>query len=196
MAKLTAHPLAAHPLMPPSSSSSAENDKVILPFSKRVIDNNAAASSEGNGVMNNNQMMSNETTSSAGTIAVQNVPLPLHEKVGRNEVQRNKPLSSQPPPAKPTNSNTLTAKASIKIKAKKKKQDQLNQLPRSIRWRLSLGLLTMPSTDNSSNNNTTTTTTADDKKSINHSSGTLPAKDLIFDSPNQLKEANKSQEES
>eukprot|EP00984_Skeletonema_dohrnii_P023089 scaffold12186_cov150-Skeletonema_dohrnii-CCMP3373.AAC.2 len=193
MAKLTAHPLAAHPLMPPSSSSS-ENDKVILPFSKRVIDNNAAASSEGNGMMNSNQMMSNETTSSAGTIAVQNVPLPLHEKVGRNELQHNKPLSSQPPAAKPTNSNTLTAKASIKIKAKKKKQDQLNQLPRSIRWRLSLGLLTMPSTDNSSNN--TTSTTTDDKKSINHSSGTLPAKDLIFDSPNQLKEANKSQEES
>jgi len=199
MAKLTAHPLAAHPLMPPSSSSSAENDKVILPFSKRVIDNNAASSSEGNGMMNNNQMMRNETTkSSAGTIAVQNVPLPPHEKEGRNEVQHNKPLSSQPPAAKPTSSNTLTAKASIKIKAKKKKQDQLNQLPRSIRWRLSLGLLTMPSTDNSSNNtnNTTTTTTADDKKSINHSSGTLPAKDLIFDSPNQLKEANKSQEES
>ena len=87
MAKLTSHPLAAHPLMPPSPNSSAaaedgEKRQVLLPFSKRAIDTTDAAETEGI-----NHLMATDDTeavSRATAVPVQIVALPSDDEEQRN----------------------------------------------------------------------------------------------------------------
>lgn len=197
MAKLTSHPLAAHPLMPPSPNSSAaaedgEKGQVILPFSKRAIDTTDAAETEGI-----NHLMATDDTeavSRATAVPVQIVALPSDDEEQRNGGSHfsTSTTAATATAAKPTSSSSRNStQTSAKTSIKNKKLEQINQLPRSIRWRLNLGLLTMPSSDNATTTNNNTTT-AEDKASIN-----LPAKDLIFNRPRHFLVAvnNKSSQE-
>ena len=158
------------------AENNSNNGEVILPFSKRPVANNN----------------SNSTTLKSLDV--------VDESIKKSS------SSSSAAASLTSNSNSSQSNAVTNHVKMKKREQLIQQLPQSIRWRLNLGLLTMPTgeiitlpppkpSNNSSSSTATATATADvnDKKSITPSNhGTLPAKDLIFHNPTHLREVASS----
>ena len=213
------HPLESHPLMPNNDEkeeSSNNNDKVVVASSSSTnvassgnYATNVAANCTQKIIRNESKRSTGDSNSSNITTSARRMISPVNEEEGNKDddipneetliathinpmKQEASTVPVQPTVAaaattasKPSNNTTTTMN---------RKQDQVHQLPRSIRWRLSLGLLTMPNTNNNDSSDSSSfasnlaaaaaavATTASSKRS----DGTLPAKDLVFNSPGQF----------
>jgi hypothetical protein len=198
------HPLESHPLMPTNEKeeSSSNNDKVNASssLSTNVASGNDVAHIAKNVTANCTQtIIRNESKRSTGDNSSCNITnparrmiSPVHEEEGNKDdyipKEEERLIATHIVPMKqeashvqqPTAATTFASKPSNNMTTTmNRKQEQVHQLPRSIRWRLSLGLLTMPNTNNND--------TASSKKSMSKlHDGTLPAKDLVFNSPGQF----------
>ena len=209
------HPLESHPLMPTNEKeeSSFNDDNVVAASSSstNVASGNNATNVTANctqKIIRNESKRSSDNDNSCNiTNPARRMISPVHEEEDRNKddayIPKEEtlitthivPMKQEAPHVQLPTAATATTSCASKpsnnaTTTMNRKQEQLHQLPRSIRWRLSLGLLTMPNTNNNDSSDSSSFASSSNlasKKSMSKlNDGTLPAKDLVFNSPGQF----------